>query len=89
LPLEGGNGAKLRVSLWPVWLRWLPLAWSDYWILHVDEAYSEALVATPDRRNLWLLSRQPQLAPDRMQALQQMATMQGFVIAGLRTSQPT
>lgn len=87
LPLEGGNGAKLRVSLWPVWLRWLPLAWSDYWILHVDEAYSEALVATPDRRHLWLLSRRPQLAPDRIQALQQMATMQGFVIARLHLSQ--
>jgi apolipoprotein D and lipocalin family protein len=88
LPLEGGNGAKLRVSLWPLWLRWLPLAWSDYWILHVDEAYSEALVATPDRRHLWLLSRHPQLVPDRIQALEQMATMQGFVIAKLRLSQP-
>lgn len=88
LPLEGGNGAKLRVSMWPRWLRWLPLAWSDYWILHVDEAYSEALVASPDRRRLRLLSRQPQLSPDRIQALQQMATMQGFVIAKLRLSRP-
>lgn len=88
LQLEGGNGAKLRVSLWPAWLRWLPLAWSDYWILHVNEAYSEALVGTPDRRHLWLLARQPQLSDDRIQALQQMATMQGFVLAKLKLSQP-
>jgi len=88
LPVEGGHGAKLRISLWPVWMRWLPLAWSDYWILYVDEAYSEALVATPDRRHLWLLSRSTYLAPERLQALQQMATMQGFVIAKLRLSQP-
>jgi len=88
LPVEGGFGAKLRVSLWPMWLRWLPLAWSDYWILHVDEAYSEALVATPDRRNLWLLSRRPNMSPARIQALQQKATMQGFVVAKLRMSQP-
>jgi len=88
LPVEGGFGAKLRVSLWPMWLRWLPLAWSDYWILYVDEAYSEALVATPDRRHLWLMSRKPQMSPARIQALQQKATMQGFVVAKLRLSQP-
>ena len=38
---------------------------------------------------LRLLSRQPHLSPDRIQALQQMATMQGFVIARLRLSQTT
>lgn len=89
LPLKGANGAKLRISQWPAWLRWLPLAWSDYWVLHVDDAYSEALVATPDRRHLWLVSRQPQLAAERIQALQQKATMQGFVIAKLQLTQPT
>ena len=88
LPLEGGGGAKLRVSLWPVWLRWLPLAWSDYWILYVDEAYSVALVGTPDRRHLWLLSRSPRLSADRLQALEQRATLQGYVIAKLKLSQP-
>jgi apolipoprotein D and lipocalin family protein len=87
IPVAGGNGAKLRISLAPLWLRWLPMAWSDYWILYVDEAYTEALVATPDRRHLWLLSRSPVMSPLRLQALQQMATMQGFLVDRLQVHQ--
>ena len=45
------------------WLRWLPFAWSDYWILYVDPAYRHAVVGTPDRKRLWLLSRTPDIAP--------------------------
>ena len=47
----------------PAWLRWLPFAWSDYWILYVDPAYRHAVVGTPDRKRLWLLSRTPDIAP--------------------------
>ena len=53
-PVEGSNGAKLKVCFAPNWLRWLPLVWSDYWILHVDAGYRHALVGTPDRRYLWI-----------------------------------
>jgi len=33
----------------------------NYWILDLDAEYRTALVGTPDRRYLWILSRTPQL----------------------------
>ena len=33
----------------------------NYWILDLDAGYRTALVGTPDRRHLWILSRTPQL----------------------------
>lgn len=81
--VAGSGGARLRVSLWPEWLRWLPMAWSDYWILHVDDDYSEALVGSPARDFLWLLARQPGLAPERMQRLVQIAQDRGFAVERL------
>src|SRR5574343_1514798 len=52
--VEGSGNARLRVSFfWPFY--------GDYWILALDEGYSEVLVGTPDRRYGWVLARQPQL----------------------------
>ncbi len=31
----------------------------DYWILDVDQSYSRALVGSPDKKFLWLLSKNP------------------------------
>lgn len=58
---ESGN-ARLRMSLLSPVLRCLPGVWRDYWILATDDAYQTALAGTPDRRNLWLLSRTPSLS---------------------------
>ena len=33
----------------------------NYWILDLDQEYQAAMVGTPDRRFLWILSRTPQL----------------------------
>lgn len=55
--VEGSGNARLRMSLMPRFLRCLPGVWRDYWILMTDDTYQTALVGTPDRRNLWLLSR--------------------------------
>lgn len=81
--VAGSGGARLRVTLRPQWLRWLPMAWSDYWILHVDDDYSEGLVASPSRDFLWLLAREPGLAPERMQRLVQIARDRGFAVEQL------
>lgn len=35
----------------------------NYWVLHVDEDYQEAIVGTPDRKYLWLLARTPEIPP--------------------------
>ena len=82
--VPGSAGAKLRVSLWPAAWRWLPLAWADYWILHVDDDYSEALVGDPRRHTLWMLSRRPALPAARLQHLRQLALQQGYPVERLQ-----
>lgn len=73
---DSGN-AKLRVSFfWPFY--------GDYWILALDEGYSEVLVGTPDRRYGWVLARQPQLPEARLQALLARAQALGFDAAAFR-----
>jgi apolipoprotein D and lipocalin family protein len=37
----------------------------NYWILHVDEHYQEAIVGTPDRKHLWLLARTATISDER------------------------
>jgi len=60
--VDGQPGAgQLKVRFAPQWLGWLPMVWGDYWILKLDREYQVALVGTPDRAFLWVLSRVPQL----------------------------
>ncbi len=83
-PVEGSNGAKLKVCFAPKWLRWLPLVWGDYWILHVDSGYSHALVGTPDRRYLWILSRTARMSDSDLQRLVDLARSQGYLVNRLK-----
>jgi apolipoprotein D and lipocalin family protein len=72
----------------PAWLRWLPFAWSDYWILYVDPAYRHAVVGTPDRKRLWLLARTPDIAPSDYERLLTQVRDSGFDAARvMRTPQ--
>jgi len=50
----------------------------NYWILHVDEHYQEALVGTPNRKYLWLLARTPTISEARYAALVTKADQLGF-----------
>jgi len=58
----------------------LPLAWQEQWILHIDDAGSEALLGSLSREMLRLLSRRPARPAERLQALVQMASERGFAI---------
>lgn len=65
-PMEVAEGVarvvapgKLEVTFVP----WLPFARGDYWVLHVDPAYSVAVVGEPGGRTGWILARDPHLAP--------------------------
>ncbi|QMU30588.1 lipocalin family protein [Adhaeribacter radiodurans] len=72
-PVPDSNNAKLKVQFqWPFK--------GDYWIIDLDEDYSHALVGTPDRQNLWVLSRSPFMAPTLYQRLVQVAQQKGFDI---------
>jgi apolipoprotein D and lipocalin family protein len=86
--VAGSGNARLEVSLWPRLLRWLPLAWADYWILHVDEGYNVALVGHPNRRFLWILSRQRTLPAPVMEGLVRMAAERGFAVDRLQFNAP-
>lgn len=59
--LDDPTRAKLQVRFAPAWLGFLPAVWGDYWIIGLDEGYEWAVVGTPDRKYLWILSRTPEL----------------------------
>jgi len=87
-PVEGGANARLKVRFAPGWLGFLPFVWADYWVLGLAEDYRWALVGTPDRKYLWVLSRTPQLAEGDWDAAIAKARENGFDTARLeRTRQ--
>ena len=49
--------SKLKVSFLPSAIRWLPLGRGDYWVLKIDDDYQTVLVGEPDRKYMWVLSR--------------------------------
>jgi lipocalin len=58
----------------------------DYWILDLDTAnYQYALVGTPDRNYLWILSRTPQMDAAVYQSLIDKAKSLGFDTSKLLT----
>lgn len=86
--VPGSGNARLKVTFAPLPMRWLPGVWADYWVLLVDPGYRFALVGTPDRRGLWLLSRTPTLPAADAERLIGHACVQGYDTAALlRTRQ--
>lgn len=83
-PIAGSQGSRLRIHQGPELLRWLPQAWAEHGVLHVDAGYDEALIGSAGRDSLWLLARQPALAEERRQALVQIARERGYAVDGLR-----
>jgi apolipoprotein D and lipocalin family protein len=55
----------------------------NYWILDLDPDYQTALVGTPDRRYLWILSRSPHLDGTTYQRLVGTAQQLGFPVSEL------
>lgn len=77
--VEGSNNARLRVSFfWPFF--------GDYWVIGLDPEYRWALVGSPSRRSLWLLSRTPTLPPAEMERALAIARAEGFDLGSLIVS---
>ena len=55
----------------------------NYWILDLDPEYRTAMVGTPDRRYLWILSRTPQLKDSIYQRLVERARQLGYPVSDL------
>ncbi len=77
------SNSRLEVTFLPEGLRWIPFTKGDYWIIKIDHDYTTALVGSPDRKYLWLLSREPQLDAETTQAFLAHARAQGFDLGEL------
>ncbi|AUT45769.1 lipocalin family protein [Achromobacter sp. AONIH1] len=75
--VEGSNNAKLEVTF-------LPPFKGDYWIIGLDPEYRWAVVGTPDRKYLWILSRSPQLPQEDLDRALAAAKAQGYQLDELR-----
>jgi len=72
--------SKLEVRFAPKWTSWLPAVWGDYWILKLAGDYKYSLVGTPDRKYLWVLSRNKQADEGSVKALLDYAGTLGFPV---------
>ena len=83
LAQRDGPTSKLKVRFAPAFLSFFPGVWGDYWVLDVADDYSSALVGTPDRRYLWILSRAPTLPDTTYRRIVEVAARQGFDVRRL------
>lgn len=81
-----GPTSRLKVRFAPAILSWLPMVWGDYWVLELTPDYGAALVGTPDRKYLWVLSRTAQLDDSIYRRLVATAAAQGFDVTRLLLS---
>lgn len=79
-----GSGAKLKVRFAPAALSFLPFVWGDYWVIGLDPDYQWAVVGTPNRKYLWLLTREQKVGDAHYARMVELARTQGFDVARLR-----
>jgi apolipoprotein D and lipocalin family protein len=59
----------------------------NYWVLELDSDYQYAVVGTPDRKYLWVLSRTPRMDEGIYERLLENAAEQGFEVGNLLRSE--
>jgi len=75
--VKGSGNSRLQVTFfWPFR--------ADYWILALADDYRWAVVGTPNRKYLWVLSRTPRLPREDLDRALEAATRQGFDLADLK-----
>ena len=75
--------ARLKVRFAPAVLSFLPMVWGDYWVIGLADDYSWAVVGSPDRKYLWILSRQPMLDAATFDRAAGIARENGFDVSRL------
>jgi apolipoprotein D and lipocalin family protein len=74
--VDNTSNARLKVSFfWPFR--------GDYWIIDLGREYEYAVVGTPNRRYLWILSRTPEMHHDILEIILQNVEKQGFIRGNL------
>ncbi len=82
--VDPASNARLMVTFDNFFARLVgPSREGNYWILDLDPNYTVAIVGTPDRRYLWILSRAPQLDEAIYQQLVAIAQQLGFPVSDL------
>lgn len=69
-----GPAGALQVRFAPAWLGRLPWVWADYWVIEVDPDYRWAVVGSPSRKYLWILSRSPSMSRAQFDAIRTRST---------------
>lgn len=83
-PQQAGQTDKLWVRFNNWFSNLFPgLTKGHYWILYLDGDYSVALVGSPDRDYLWLLSREPQVDSATRATLLDEARKRGYEVSEL------
>lgn len=75
--VDPASSAKFRV-------RFFAFFGGDYWILDLDPGYRWAVVGSPDRDGLWVISRETELDPAIYSAAVERARRLGFPVERLR-----
>jgi len=85
-PVPGSGNARLKVAFtsFPASLV-KPPEEGNYWIIDLSPDYQTAIVASPDRRFLWILARSPALPAKKYDALIDRARELGFNTSRLVT----
>jgi apolipoprotein D and lipocalin family protein len=76
--VDKNTNARLKVRFAPGFLSLLPFVWGDYWVIDLDREYKYAVVGTPSRDYLWILSRTPELDENTYQGIISRIKEQGF-----------
>lgn len=85
--MDTSSGA-LKVRFAPAWLAWLPVVWADYWVIELDSDYRWAVVGSPSRKYLWVLSREPSMPASRFRAIRDRAQARGYPVDRLIMAAP-
>lgn len=82
--VDTNTNARLAVTFDNFFARLVgPSKEGNYWILDLDQDYQTALVGTPDRRYLWILSRSPHLDDSTYRQVVAKAQQLGFPVSEL------
>jgi apolipoprotein D and lipocalin family protein len=73
-----GPASRLEVRFAPGWLSALPFVWADYWVIDLDPQYRWAVVGSPSRKYLWILSRTPRLDEATYERILRRIRAQGY-----------
>jgi apolipoprotein D and lipocalin family protein len=88
---DGKNNARLEVRFAPAILSFLPAVWGDYWIIGLGPEYTWAVIGTPNREYLWILSRTPGMSAESYARAIEIAKGSGFDVTRVvrTTNNPT